>query len=1422
MTSERSERLPLATRDLVDPDPTVHLGWDTLEDVFIDLGGGAGVSLLSGNLVLRVDAFGRLDLPTTAQMALTYNHQEPEGAPDLAPGWTYDLARAWIPGAWGERVLLDADGFRDSFWAGKPPTADELDRVTRDVVAAWKRDTTRADRRALGGVSALEELLVSDPATLGAMRLRYLGAPELDLADAPVYSSLARGGRVFDSDGDEVVLNLPDGGREVFGENGFLRRIEPAAGPDWALLRDNGSLRSVSRDGRAAWTFDTDSRYRLSRVADSTGAAAIYEYSGSLLQSVDGPVGDWGFRYDGRSRLVEARTPAGVVSVSYDDATGRVRAASGPAGAFELSASLADDGLRVGVEGLPGGGWTVEWDAERRQRTLTQRGDPVETAQFADLAAYPTRIELPTGSLELGWDPSGRLTRSSQRGREVEWERDPDGKLLALIDTGGARGPTEDSEGGLKGWTDPSGRSTTLERSDNGHVRDVTRSGGADLNLRRRPGGGLSLISILEGTELAVPPPENAVGEVRYERASAGVRRDPEGRLVGFEAPGGRIVSFVLGAHGAVEQIRGDRTSVNLSYAGGLLASWNGPEGSRTVRRDGDGLVLGLLEGGSPRWELRRGADGGLDGLLLDGVELAVDLDDDGLQSWQRPDGGRVTVRRRSDGVVESLETAATGELGLEIDRAGWVIGVRRGTGRWGVTRDRSGRLQRIAEPGGAVDFTLDDGGRPQSILTTSGHGWRLRRDTLGRLTGFETTDASFVLEHGRGGSPERFVRPDGADARLDYDVRGRWTGMGLPDGAVSVSWGVLGPTAFGELRWRLDSSGALIGWGRPLDGQLRWFADRDTDGRVRGVRSDVSERGIRRSPEGRPVLVGELELDWSPEGLEGLTRGEREWRLERDSAGRVRRLEGPGAVFVVERERNGDARLLRLSRGAAEGTVELARDPAGRLRSLAFDGALGSGSWTLTRDPMGRLLSAMDAGGLQSAITWRDVVRDERGVLAEALAVQTDDEPLRREASGAWDIDVGEAGLTPVPFASRPLPGGRHSKAWFLPRDVAAGIPPAALEGVRPPFAQPVEPPLHLDGDSARALRWWRGRGPRSEDLALMPEAVPESGRAWAHGRTGAIARAAGVPEDVGRAGAGALMPPVPGATALVPGAPGVRRVSATEALVLSGDLPPEALLWTDLPDLPPEAWRLDLPGAAVLAALRGRLAHPAMPPMRYGDGLAVVQPGAQGVMTRRGRDQERARSWDVRPVVDGLPPGTVDVLPGSPGWVAGTPGSTGADGRATVWDALSDDPFGGREAAHGQARADSILLALRALVNGTRTGFGGTLPDPAAAESWLIELPSGTRVVLDGRGRLLSVDAGGRLLRSHAGAMSALAGQELLAPTLDRWALSEADDDSPWNPQYLPGRGVAVESRWGLVPAMPEFPLDAQGRPALPGLPR
>lgn len=1364
--SERTETLPLATRDLLDPDPIAHLGYGTLEDAFVDVGGGVHVSVLSGNLVARIEPIPRPDLPPRVRMALTYNHAEPEGAPDLAPGWTHTFARSVVAGAWGDRVLVDADGFRDAFWAGPPPTAEELDSVTRDVIAAWRADTAPADRRRLGGVRALEELLVSDPSTLGAMRLRYLGAP--DGTAQGTFRSSARGVRLLDVTREGATLRLPDGGSETFDLYGRLATIEPPGAPPWSVVRDNGALSAVTSGGLTAWTVETDSRFRVQKMIDITGGMVRLEYAGSSLVLVESASGTWSAHYDGRTRLDRLETPDGTVRVEYDDSTGRVAAVSGPRGDFSLRAELEDAGLAVDVDGLPGGTWRTTWDAERRLRII-QQGARREEVRFAERAALPVRVDGVAGTLELAWDPeSGRPARASRDGREVRWERDAGG-LVGLVEPGG-RGVAESDGLRLLGWADPAGRRTRLERNDGGAITAV-RSDAGDRLLRRAESGRLAGVSALEGVEVLLPSPELGTAQLRMDGASAGVRRDPLGRLVGYDGPTGRAVRLRR-QNGRVVEVRDDRSALGLRFEDGRLAGWTGPEGDRVIRRDGDGAPVALLEGATPRWELRRDAAGQPDRLLLDGVEARVDMAPATPVAWQRPGGAWTRLERRPDGAVVAWSDDGLGEVRLDLDRAGRAVGVVRGGGRWTVARDRSGAVQRVADPAGGVDLTLDGAGHAEAAAASWGQSWTLARDSSGRLVAIEGRDGAFGLELDRSGRPERLVVPGGADAELTFDVRGRWSGLDLPAGDVRVTWGLLGPTRIGELGWRTDAAGALVGWGAKEGGELRWFADHDTDGRVRVVRSPYSERAVRRDGAGRPTLVGDAELTWGPWGLQEVA-GPRAVRLERDAAGRVRAWTVGGRELAVERDRDGDARVV-------DGLV-LERDLAGRIVAAA--------DWRATRDGAGRVLET-GAG----AFTWTDVEREGDDLLAQALDVQTGEEFVRA-TSGSWTLRRGGMQVVWTPDRGGVLDAGARFH----------GLPDEAHEALGP-LADGGEPVAV--GDAARAARWWSGRQAGINELAWLPEALPEAVAAWRMGRD--RARAAGLPEDVRAADVGALLPPVPGATALIPGPAGARRVTATEALVVSGDLPLEALLWSA--GGPLEVWQLDLPGAAELAAMRGRLAAPTLPP-GSGIGVAEVEGGAAGVVTERGRAWTQGRSWDVRPAVAGLPPGTADVLPGTPGWTTAL-GSTPADGRATRLDALSSDPLGLHEEASARSRADGLLLALHALASDTPTALDGLLSDAARHEAWLLELPSGVRVVVDGRGEVLSLDTGGRLRSSQVGAVLAWTGEQLLAPTVDGATLVSGDDDSPWQPRWLPERGPWPESRWGLAPAHPLAPLDGRGR--------
>ena len=1415
-TTERTESLERdVDRELVDPPPSEHLGWGTLEDVFVQLGGGAAVSTLSGNLVVHVEPVARPWLPAGVRMALTYNHRSGDGAVDLGAGWSFDLGRFTVQGPWGDRMLVDSDGFRDTFWAGPPPTGEELGRATDAVIAAWRRDTPAGQRRRLGGVRALRELLVSDPATLGAMRLRYLGPPPIDDEAPTLFRSGARGVRTIEPDGEGVVLTDGDGGRHVFGRTGMLERMEPASGPAWQLQYEEGRVRSVVSRGIEEWALERDSRGRIASFRDPGGDGARIEYLGALLRTIDAPRGGWEFGYDERARLVSIEGPEGRVDVRYG-LDGRVQAASGPLAKAELSESADTEAVSVAVTGLPGGVQTVTWEPGLRRRSV-RGATSTEAVTFARSAALPVRVQTDGSDVALTWSEGGRLLGVARGRTAVSVERDALGAVTG-VRAGGERGAVSSKEGRILTWTDPATRRTALERDEEGRLRAVRRPGGAELGVRWHQRGGLSEVAQRDGVRVGMPREGIPVAPLVWGGATAGVRRDPSGHLTAFEGPTGLSVRLMLELEGRIASIRDDRAVVTLTYEGtGLLRGWSGPDGAVALRRDPTGRPVALSEGADTRWELVRGPDGRAVRLDEDGHRRAVEFDADGLRSVERPGGGRATFDRR-DGHVVRIDDTSLGTLELERDDSERTVGVRRGVGAWRILRDRTGRPQGLSDPLGArADFTLDDAGRVASVLAAEGQGWRLRRDPAGRIETVRSPEGDWIARRGGDGLLQELRTPSGASALLRHDPRGRPVELMLPRGASTrLRWGLSAPSQLGAIRWRIGSAGGLVGWGDQDEAELRWFVDTDERGRARALklRKGPTLELARQGP--RPSRVGPWALTWGPSGLQRLTQGggdaAPEWTIGRDSAGRAQRFtDHRGRMVRVGRDLAGDVRTVELEDDGTKHGAVVQRNQAARIDTVALD-SLDS-TLRIGRDGLGRLRRvARERSGAAVAVvdvTWSDVPPPEAGLLAKAFGVETDDDPPPRQPAGSHTLTVSD-GLgrvrlrhgTVLDIDSRghaplPLPGvvPEATPSW----DSAARWGGAAL----PP---PVTIGPHPGGDAERVLRLWTANAPRAEDLAWMPAAVPESIRAWAYADPSP--REGLLPETAGRFGAGALLTPFPAATALVPGPLDTARVSLAELLVLAGDLPPELLLISTVGEASASAWQIDLPGAAALRAIRRRLADPTLPPGTGDRAIAAVAPRAFGVLTGRGARLEDARRWEVQPAITGLPAGTPALLPGQDG---------GLDG-------LADDPLGIGEVALGVAHARSRLLALQALVGTAHNALDGLLPDPAAAESWLIELPSGVRLVLDGRGRLLSIDAAGRLHDAHSRATAALMARALIADTVPArgdGSLSDPTDSSPWIPQFLPERGAVVESRWGLVPALPELPIDAGGRVRARGWP-
>ncbi len=1130
----------------------------------------------------------------------------------------------------------------------------------------------------------------------------------------------------------------------------------------------------------------------------------------------------------------------------------------------------------------------------------------LEAVTFAAHAALPTSLETVEGEVAVTWSDAGRLLSVAGGGREVTWERDAAGSVQG-VRAHGQRGAVTTEEGRLLSWSDPGTRRTVLERDQEGRISGLQLPGGSELAVRWGPEGGLAQIAMRDGVRLGMPRAGSAYGSLEWGGAIGGVRRDEAGRLTGFEGPTGRRLTLSTGDSGRIDSLGGDLAGIQLTYdSSGLLTGWSGPEGALVLRRDPTGRPEALVAGEEVRWAVGWDGSGRPARLTREGTPLAVTFADGGLASWERPGGARTTLERDGDGRITRIADTARAVVELDLDAAGDAVFARRGTGGWRIQRDRTGRMQGLTDPvGRRTDLTLDGAGRAVSVSAPAGQAWRLRRDTLGRLTSVASSDGEWSVRRGPAGLPTVFSTPLGRRATQRHDRLGRPIELELPGSpAVRATWGLGGPTQLGAVRWRFGPSGELVGWGDESESELRWFVDLDARGRAHALRrrgADLLE--IAREDGPRPTQVGPWRRGWRAAGRPRLSRaapsgaapvGQGLWRvgvggdgqvwtIGRDAVGRARSLVDPWSRSVeIERDLNGDLKPGTLAGAGGEGSAAVSRDQGGRVVRLELGGLFGPGALGIERDGLGRAKALVrerrGAISMSAAVDWADVPPPEKGVLAGALGVETDEAPPRSPAGSrsltitsglgrelfrqatTRDADGGPAaGLSVSPPLARTATWwGPTPVLWdtgpVLPSAVGAG-PLLTAQALRIGGRAPVwgagagvrlegrgDPagtarPLHplrageaapeLVGDAARMHRLWTGGSPRPADLAWMPEAIPEAVRAWAHASDRFTAEAL-VPPDVGRGGAGALLPPVPLARTLVPGSSNAHRLGMTELLVLAGDLPADVVLVSELAGLGPGAWQVEVPGAAALASVRRRLDTFGSPPGWGAEHIAEVAPWGSGILTERGARLEEGRRWHVQPAIAGLPAGTPGLLPGAgvPGDAEGEAiGSTSRAGRGTALDALADDPLGVGEVALGAADGASTLLALRALARADGTALGGYLPDPAASESWLIELPSGERLVVDGRGRLLSLDAGGRLQRAFTAATTALLVRGLLGgavPRSGRGSLADPSDHSPWIPPFLPQRGGVVESRWGLAPGTPELPLDAFGRVTAPGWPR
>jgi RHS repeat-associated protein len=592
------------------------------------------------------------------------------------------------------------------------------------------------------------------------------------------------------------------------------------------------------------------------------------------------------------------------------------------------------DGLRRFVPAADGA-WVsvlgdVEWLVRHEDGDFTL-GERERVLRFDDQG----RLEAVT--------PGYRVERSPGRLRLIA----DDGQALALV-------------------LDADGRVTRAEREG---AESVTYTYSEAGELLARGGARPRRYEIEDGWVAVV-----IEGDVRLELSA-----DAEGRLVRLEQGRDRAVFAYADEALTMDATPGGRWVFHRLEDGWRVES---PSDTARVWFDERGRITAQQVAGGPIQQTRFDALGRPlpTGTLPSGAELAPALDEAGrLAALRGPDGasetyrygedGRLTGYQAADGSQHRLEYAAgelsarhdpSGATRYERDEAGRLLAAVTPAGRrWTFRRDEAGRTVASDGPGGPQTLVYDRGGQLSGRRDASGREWFYLRDGAGQLEEVVAKDgAQLELRHDQAGRPTR-LQAGGEVIELSYDGQGRLAAAQAGEHGLSYQREgrfEMIDTPWGALTRERDPQGRLVALDTAA-GTFRFRYDRHgrqteivyPNGVTTRVGYDALGNEARRLAEGPdgPVLAIEATRD-AHHALVAVSRDGQERRLERDTAGRLIAVEGPGLSRRYGYDADGnrtakdEARWRYDARGrlVATGDDPVEHDPAGRLLTRGGDGS--------------------------------------------------------------------------------------------------------------------------------------------------------------------------------------------------------------------------------------------------------------------------------------------------------------------------------------------------------------------------------------------------------------------------------------------------------------------------------------------------
>jgi RHS repeat-associated protein len=578
----------------------------------------------------------------------------------------------------------------------------------------------------------------------------------------------------------EWVLSFPNGSSWIIPQHAPLKEMRDRQGNAIRLVRLNGDKGPVTRieapGGR--WIhLGYDGRERVRQVRDNTGRTVSYEY-------------------DDLDRLAKVIDPANKSTIyTYEDKSNCLKDITDARGIKYLSNTCVND--RITSQWLAGRGivkLSYAWDGDDRKATVTGDGS-VRGALIS---------------------PGGFIRKNTVNGRETTYERDENGRIMAVIDHLGRRTEsTYDTAGNMTSikervgtpdervlWTrtysrpfnqliseqDALGHTTTYEYDDvTGNLKKVIDAEGRETTFTYEPTGQVKTIT-------------NAAGAVTYTYR--------HGEQVSVENSSGHAMSQFTDAAGRVSVITdqaGARFTVGYDRMNHPVSTTDplGQTASYTYDANGNRTSYTDVRKNTTTW-VYDNADT-LD-YVVDPLDNRTDVDFDGTTrrlTYKSPEGDtsvatydedwRIKTLTQSSGSgVESLISYTYNPKDLLEKVTDSISGLTKS-----YTYDDYDRMKTVTGPTGTVEYGYDKGDRLSTVTAagvTTTYGYDDSDVVTSITTGNETV--SFGLDEA--GRERTATMPGGIVRTTGYDG----------SGAVKSLTYTKDSTLIGDLNYTYDTRG--------------------------------------------------------------------------------------------------------------------------------------------------------------------------------------------------------------------------------------------------------------------------------------------------------------------------------------------------------------------------------------------------------------------------------------------------------------------------------------------------------------------------------------------------------------------------------------------------------------------------------------